>query len=89
MLIIEDEHRLAGLIKAQLGAAGFAVDVVYTVAEGTAALELINYDAAVLDLGLPDGDGLSFLRSAWFRGRRERVWLLLGGVCGRRGSGWA
>jgi len=64
LLVIEDEDRLAGLIKAQLGTAGFAVDVVATVAEGTAALELINYDAVVLDLGLPDGDGMSLLAAA-------------------------
>jgi DNA-binding response OmpR family regulator len=76
LLIIEDEHRLAGLIKAQLGAAGFAVDLVCTVADGTAALELINYDAAVLDLGLPDGDGMSLLCAARQMGREIPILIL-------------
>jgi DNA-binding response OmpR family regulator len=68
LLVIEDEDRLAGLVKAQLGTAGFAVDLVATVGEGTAALELINYDAVVLDLGLPDGDGMALLHAARRRG---------------------
>jgi DNA-binding response OmpR family regulator len=76
LLIIEDEGRLAGLIKTQLGVAGFAVDIVDTVAEGSAALELINYDAAVLDLGLPDGDGMSLLRAARRMGREIPILIL-------------
>jgi DNA-binding response OmpR family regulator len=76
LLIIEDESRLAGLIKTQLSAAGFAVDLVGTVAAGTAALELINYDAVVLDLGLPDGDGLSLLRAARRLGRAIPILIL-------------
>jgi DNA-binding response OmpR family regulator len=76
LLIIEDESRLAELIKTQLGSAGFAVDLVCDVAEGTAALELINYDAAVLDLGLPDGDGMGVLRAARRMGREIPIMIL-------------
>lgn len=64
VLVIEDEDRLAGILKATLGRSGFAIDITGTAADALAALELINYDAAILDLGLPDGDGLAVLAEA-------------------------
>ncbi len=62
LLLVEDERELAGLLKAGLKAAGFTVDHVATVADADAALEAESYDIAVLDLRLPDGDGLDLLR---------------------------
>ena len=53
LLIIEDEDRLSGILKSKLGDVGFTVDVVGSAADANAALELINYDAVVLDLGCP------------------------------------
>jgi DNA-binding response OmpR family regulator len=41
---------------------GFAVDLAETLDAASACLELVSYDAAILDLALPDGDGLTFLR---------------------------
>jgi DNA-binding response OmpR family regulator len=64
LLVIEDEDRLSGILKAKLGEIGFTVDIAGSAADAAAALELINYDAAVLDLGLPDGDGLAVLAAA-------------------------
>lgn len=61
LLIIDDEARIAELIKAALEGAGFVVDVVGFVADAREALSLTAYDAAILDLGLPDGDGLALL----------------------------
>jgi DNA-binding response OmpR family regulator len=40
------------------------VDIAGSAADAEAALELINYDVAILDLGLPDGDGLAVLAAA-------------------------
>ncbi|MDQ0509263.1 response regulator [Ancylobacter amanitiformis] len=62
LLLVEDERELAGLLKAGLKAAGFAVDHVATAADAEAALTSGSYDIAVLDLRLPDGDGLDLLR---------------------------
>lgn len=62
LLLVEDERELAGLLKAGLKAAGFTVDHVATVADADAAIEAESYDIAVLDLRLPDGDGLDLLR---------------------------
>jgi DNA-binding response OmpR family regulator len=61
LLIIEDERRIAELVSDALRQAGFAVDAVATVADAEAAILSNAYDAAVLDLGLPDGDGLGLL----------------------------
>ena len=64
LLVIEDQDRLSGILKSKLGKAGFAVDIAGSAADAEAPLELINYDVAILDLGLPDGDGLAVLAAA-------------------------
>ena len=61
LLIIEDEPRIAEILKSGLQRAGFAVDVVHRCTDAREALAVTVYDAAVLDLGLPDGDGLDLL----------------------------
>lgn len=60
--MVEDEPALAGQLRAALETAGYAVD---TAADGARADMLAtseDYDAAVLDLGLPAIDGLTLLR---------------------------
>jgi DNA-binding response OmpR family regulator len=64
LLIIEDEARIAELVQSALSRAGFAVDTVGTAADATATLEIGSYDIAILDLGLPDGDGIEVLAHA-------------------------
>jgi DNA-binding response OmpR family regulator len=61
LLVIEDERRIAEILKNGLTRAGFVVDVVRLLADAREALALTAYDAAILDLGLPDGDGLKLL----------------------------
>jgi DNA-binding response OmpR family regulator len=61
LLIVEDETRIAELVQGALVRAGFAVDAVHLCADARAALETTSYDAAIVDLGLPDGDGLSLV----------------------------
>src|SRR5579871_2068388 len=61
LLIVEDESRIAELIQGALTRAGFAVDTVQLCTDARAALETTSYDAAIVDLGLPDGDGLNLL----------------------------
>ncbi|MCA3393480.1 MAG: response regulator [Roseomonas sp.] len=68
VLIVEDEAEIARNLRAALAAAGMAADVATTRAEAEAALAAIPYDAGILDLGLPDGDGLSLLRGLRARG---------------------
>jgi two-component system phosphate regulon response regulator OmpR len=62
ILLIEDDARLAGLVSEYLGEAGFRVTVAAT---GQAGLDRVGrepYDALVLDLMLPDMDGLEVCR---------------------------
>jgi len=62
LLVIEDDRALAAALRDGLTAQGFAVDVGMRVADARQALSLASYDGMVLDLGLPDEDGLPFLR---------------------------
>jgi DNA-binding response OmpR family regulator len=62
VLLIEDNVRLAGFIGKALGAAGFTTDHCDCAGDGEAALDTVRYDALVLDLGLPDDDGMNVLR---------------------------
>lgn len=64
ILAIEDDPILADGLSVGLSACGWTVEQVATVEEARAALEASGFDAVVLDLGLPDGDGLSVLRYA-------------------------
>ena len=76
LLAIEDEDRLSGILKSKLGDVGFTVDIASSAVDANAALELINYDAAVLDLGLPDGDGLAVLAAARRIGKALPILIL-------------
>jgi DNA-binding response OmpR family regulator len=64
LLVVEDEPRIAELLRIALDRAGFVADMVATVADARATLPLNPYDAAILDLGLPDGDGLAVIGEA-------------------------
>jgi DNA-binding response OmpR family regulator len=62
ILLVEDHQRLAKSINAGLARFGFGVDAFSTVVDGMNAFRAMSYDAIILDLGLPDGDGLDVLR---------------------------
>lgn len=61
LLIVEDEPRIAELLEGALTKAGFTVDKASSCADAREALSLNPYDIAILDLGLPDGDGMCLL----------------------------
>jgi DNA-binding response OmpR family regulator len=76
LLVIEDEVRINELLRTALSRAGFVVDAVATVGDARAALPLAPYDAVILDLGLPDGDGLDLLTELRCGGSRVPVLVL-------------
>lgn len=76
LLVIEDEPRLAELVQGALTRAGFVVDAVNSAADANEALSLTPYDVAILDLGLPDGDGLEVLGEVRRRGSAVPVLIL-------------
>src|SRR5215831_14477294 len=61
LLLVEDNERFAALLKRGLVAAGFVIDVLPTAKDAAAALRTSRFEIVVLDLGLPDADGLDVL----------------------------
>jgi len=76
LLLVEDNQRLAETTKEGLEKESFTVDWFDTVGESEAAIETISYDAIVLDLGLPDGDGLDVLKQLRAAGSSTPVLIL-------------
>jgi PAS domain S-box-containing protein len=62
VLLCEDDDHAAEVIGAGLALDGFQVERTRTIAEAERALTAASFDALVLDLHLPDGDGLSLVR---------------------------
>src|SRR5262249_27301765 len=61
LLVIEDDVALGVALRDGLTSAGFAVDVAATLGAAARKRRVNLYDLIVLDLGMPDGDGLEFL----------------------------
>jgi len=76
LLLIEDEEELGALTAKNLGKAGFSVDLVGTMDEAESAVRVAQYDLMILDLGLPDGDGMTILHGMRARGDVAPVLIL-------------
>jgi DNA-binding response OmpR family regulator len=76
VLLVEDNACLSKFIYKGLSAEGLSVDLFGTVNEAQAALETIQYNVIVLDLGIPDGDGLDLLRALRGKGNNTPVLIL-------------
>jgi len=75
ILIVEDNQHLARSLANLFQTKGYAVDCVSGGEDADAALHTQPYDLVILDLGLPDMDGLEVLRRV--RGRKGRVPVLI------------
>ncbi len=62
VLVIEDEHKIANSIKKGLEQEGFAVDVSYDGVNGFDLASSEEYDAIILDLMIPEMDGMTICR---------------------------
>jgi DNA-binding response OmpR family regulator len=62
VLIVEDERKISAYVKRGLEEQGYAVDAVYTGQEALDWTEAATYDLIVLDILLPEVDGLSVCR---------------------------
>ena len=62
VLMIDDDRRLAEMVSDYLGGAGFRLTLAPTAREGEALLKREAFDAVILDLMLPDADGLEVCR---------------------------
>jgi DNA-binding response OmpR family regulator len=61
LLVVEDEKRIADFLSRGLESAGYGVDVVHNGNDAIDKVHTTEYDLVVLDLGLPDIDGLKVL----------------------------
>lgn len=75
VLLVEDNALVASGVRAGLQLQGFGVDTVASAGQADAAIRSSHFDACVLDLGLPDEDGLSLL--ARWRGQGLQVPVLV------------
>jgi two-component system, OmpR family, phosphate regulon response regulator OmpR len=77
LLLIDDDLRLADMVGGYLRGNGLEVDTAGSLAAGRERLHEAAYDALVLDLMLPDGDGLDFTRELRGQARTRRLPLLM------------
>ena len=75
ILLVEDDARLAEMVESYLGAAGFAATIAPRAATALALIAREPFDAVVLDLMLPDLDGLEVCRR--IRARADTPILML------------
>ena len=76
VLIVEDQERLGRFLKHGLSEHAYTVCLVGSCSAARDALCETSYDLIVLDLGLPDGDGMDLLREWRKNGFNEPVLIL-------------
>ncbi|PHS77047.1 MAG: DNA-binding response regulator [Rhodospirillaceae bacterium] len=76
ILLVEDSLAIAEYVCACLVDDDYIVDTVGTLADAEAALATTTFDVVILDLGLPDGDGLDMLKSMRAAGNKVPVLVL-------------
>jgi len=77
LLLIDDDQRLTDMVGDYLRRQGYDVTTAGSLAQGRDLLERLAPDALVLDLMLPDGDGLDFTRELRAAPRTRRLPLLM------------
>ncbi|MCM1984465.1 response regulator transcription factor [Lyngbya confervoides] len=76
ILVIEDEPRIASFVEKGLKSEGYAVTLSETAAEGINWATQLNFDLVILDLGLPDQDGLEVLQTLKGQGVKTPIIIL-------------
>lgn len=76
ILLVEDDRALGEVVRRGLVEDGYAVDLETTLAGADRARHINEYDAVVLDLGLPDGDGSALCRRMRDDGSQVKILML-------------
>ncbi len=76
ILLVEDDQPLSNALSNSLRAANYVVDVAYTGRDGLSMLTAEQTDIVILDLGLPDMDGLEVLRKIRHKAKGMPVIIL-------------
>ena len=77
LLLVDDDSRLTGMLGDYLRNNGFEVETAASLAAARSRLQQGGFDALVLDLMLPDGDGLDFTRELRSAPATRRLPLLM------------
>jgi len=73
VLVVEDEREIRELIRSSLGVEGFDVQTAVSISEAMAMIRHAPPDLVLLDLGLPDGDGIELVQQV----RRQHMLPIL------------
>ncbi len=76
VLIVEDQPKTANYIQRALQEQGYAVDVAHTGREALDWVETVEFDLIILDIMLPEVDGLAVCRLLRDRGRQVPILML-------------
>lgn len=76
ILIVEDERELAKSIVQYLRQESYVCEVAYTANDATEKIMLHDYDCILLDITLPDGNGLKILENLKKEGKMEGVIII-------------
>jgi DNA-binding response OmpR family regulator len=76
LLLVENSVRLQALLGESLRSAGYPLDVVGTLAEARAAIAEVAYDLLIIDLGLPDGNGMALIHESRVAGHTTPVLVI-------------
>ena len=77
LLIVEDEKQFAKTLKSQLKQE-YAVDLAFSAEDGESHSKVYDYDLFILDVGLPDSDGISLCQSLRAKGVCSPILMLTG-----------
>lgn len=77
VLLVEDEKSLHQEVQQFLIQSQYLVDSAFSYAQASEKIFVNSYDFVLLDLGLPDGDGLNLLREARQNERQEASFIIL------------
>lgn len=76
VLIVEDERKISAYVKRGLEEQGYAVDAAFTGREALEWVETVNFDVMILDILLPEIDGLAVCREVRKRNYRSPILML-------------
>jgi len=76
VLVIEDEKQLVKEMASALRHEGYVCEVALTAAEANEKVAVYNYDCILLDINLPDGNGLNILQSLKEEGKTDGVIII-------------
>ncbi len=76
ILLVEDDAGLGEAVRDQITASGHTGDWAQTIADAKACTQTVSYDLILLDLMLPDGTGIAFLRALRAGGAQVPVIIL-------------